>query len=132
HSYAHASIALSHFDMTDQLAEIETPLVALVGEVDPGSPPEHAQKVAATVQHGQMAVLENVAHQAPTEDPAGAAHALHAFISGPLVDRRADEGATRHVYDAAMAVRRQGLSGAHADRANAKIVDFTRDFKEML
>src|SRR5699024_10532344 len=132
HSYAQSSIALSHFAMTDQLAEIETPLLALVGEVDPVSPPEHAQKVAATVQHGQMAVLENVAHQAPTEDPAGTAQILHAFFSGQLVDQPSDEETITHVYDAGMAVRRQVLSDAHVDRANANIDDFTRDFQEMI
>lgn len=132
HSYAHASIALSHFDMTDQLAEIQTPLLALVGEVDPVSPPEHAENVAATVQHGQMAVLENVAHQAPTEDPEGTAQILHAFFSGQLVQQPSDEQTTTEVYDAGMAVRRQVLSDGHVDRANANTDDFTRDFQEMI
>src|SRR5699024_121914 len=132
HAYAHASIALSHFDMTDPLAETETPQFAPVGEVAPDAPPEHAQKVAATVQHGQMAVLENVAHQAPTEDPAGTAQILHAFFSGQLVDQPSDEETATPVYDAGMAVRRQVLSEAHVDRANANIDDFTRDFQEMI
>lgn len=132
HSYAHASIALSHFDMTDQLTQIQTPLLALVGEVDPVSPPEHAENVAGTVQHGQMAVLENVAHQAPTEDPEGTAQILHAFFSGQLVQQPSDEQTTTQVYDAGMAVRRQVLSDAHVDRANASIDDFTRDFQEMI
>ena len=131
-SYAHASIALSTFDMNAELANISTPLLALAGAQDPVSPPEHARAVAAAVQNGQAAVLENVAHQAPTEDPAGTAHILHAFFSGLQVEQPAGEQTTSQIYDAGMVVRREVLSDAHVDRATANADAFTEDFQEMI
>ena len=127
-SYAHAATALSRFDMTDRLAEIATPLLALAGEADSVSPPEHAKTVAQTVQHGQAAVLENVAHQAPAENPADTAEILHAFFSGQY----ADDPTASQTYDAGMTVRRQVLSDAHVDRANDNIDDFTEDFQNLI
>ena len=107
-SYAHGATALSHFDMRDHLAEIATPLLALAGAEDSVSPPEHAKTVAQTVQHGQAAVLENVAHQAPAENPAGTAEILHAFFSGQYTN----DPTASQTYDAGMTVRRQVLSDA--------------------
>nr|WP_245540599.1 4-carboxymuconolactone decarboxylase [Yaniella halotolerans] len=49
-----------------------------------------------------------------------------------MVQQPSDEQTTTQVYDAGMAVRRQVLSDAHVDRANANIDDFTRDFQEMI
>lgn len=131
-SYAHAALALSEFDMSDELATISTPLLALAGAIDPVSPPEHARTVAAAVQDGQSAVLEGVAHQAPTEDPEGTAHILHAFLSGQQVEQPADEQTISDVYDAGMVVRRQVLSDAHVDRATANADSFTEDFQQMI
>lgn len=131
-SYAHASIALSKFDMSDELATISTPMLALAGAVDPVSPPEHARTVAAAVQHGQAAVLDNVAHQAPTEDPAGTADILRTFYAGQQVELPAGDQTILEVYDAGMAVRREVLSDAHVDRATANADEFTEDFQEMI
>lgn len=131
-AYAHASRALRDFDMTEDLAQVETPLLALAGEKDPVSPPEHARQVAATVQDGQHAVLENVAHQGPTEDPASTANILHAFFSGQRVEQSATDQTVGEVYDAGMVVRREVLSDAHVDRATANADEFTSDFQEMI
>src|SRR5699024_11384555 len=81
-----------------------------------------------TVQHGQAAVLENVAHQAPAENPAGTAEILHAFFSGQYTN----DPTASQTYDAGMTVRRQVLSDAHVDRANANIDDFTEDFQNLI
>lgn len=131
-SYAHASIALSEFDMSDELANISVPMLALAGAVDPVSPPEHARTVASAVQDGQSAVLDNVAHQAPTEDPQGTARILHAFFSGQQVEQTSGEQTIAEVYDAGMVVRREVLSDAHVDRATANADAFTEDFQEMI
>lgn len=131
-SYAHASIALSEFDMSDELAQVSTPLLALAGEKDPVSPPEHARTVAAAVQNGQAAVLENVAHQGPTEDPEGTAKILHAFFSGQNVEQHDGDQTIGEIYDAGMVVRREVLSDAHVDRATANADEFTSDFQEMI
>lgn len=131
-SYAHASIALSEFDMTDELPQVSTPLLALAGEKDPVSPPEHARTVAANVQHGQHAILENVAHQGPTEDPASTANVLHAFFSGQRVERSAEDQTSSELYDAGMVIRREVLSDAHVDRATENADEFTADFQEMI
>lgn len=131
-SYAHASLALADFDMTEDLANVATPLLALAGEKDPVSPPEHARTVAAAVKDGQSAVLENVAHQGPTEDPEGTASVLHAFFSGQRVEQPAQDQTVSEVYDAGMVVRREVLSDAHVDRANASADEFTEDFQAMI
>ena len=131
-SYAHAAIALSEFDMTDQLSSISTPMLALAGAEDPVSPPEHAKTVAATVQDGQAAVLDNVAHQAPAEDPEGTAHILHAFFSGQSVEQSSGDTTMHEIYDAGMTVRREVLSDAHVDRATANADEFTEDFQELI
>lgn len=131
-SYAHAATALSHFDMNDQLASIATPMLALAGGDDPVSPPEHAQHVAATVQDGQAAVLNNVSHQAPAEDPDGTARILHAFFSGQVVEQPAEDQTQSEIYDAGMTVRREVLSDAHVDRAKANTDPFTQDFQDMI
>ena len=131
-SYAHASLALAEFDMSNELATISTPILALAGAVDPVSPPEHARAVASAVQDGQAAVLDNVAHQAPTEDPEGTAHILRAFFAGQRVEVPADDQTVSEVYDAGMVVRREVLSDAHVDRANASADSFTEDFQELI
>lgn len=131
-SYAHASLALSEFDMSDDLANISVPMLALAGAVDPVSPPEHARTVASAVQDGQSAVLDNVAHQAPAEDPQGTARILHAFFSGQQVERLSGEQTISDIYDAGMVVRREVLSDAHVDRATANADAFTEDFQEMI
>ncbi len=131
-SYAHASIALSEFDMSDELSNISIPLLALAGDQDPVSPPEHARAVASAVQNGQVAVLENVAHQGPTEDPEGTARILHAFFSGQRVEQASDDQTIGEIYDAGMVVRREVLSDAHVDRANANADEFTADFQELI
>jgi len=131
-SYAHAALALADFDMSDELANISTPMLALAGSVDPVSPPEHARTVAAAVQDGQAAVLDNVAHQAPTEDPEGTAYFLHAFFSGQQVEHPAEDQRISEIYDAGMVVRREVLSDAHVDRATANADEFTEDFQEFI
>lgn len=131
-AYAHASIALSEFDMTDELAQVNTPLLALAGEKDTVSPPEHARTVASAVQNGQSAVLKNVAHQGPTEDPETTANILHAFFSGQNVEQRDGDQTIDEIYDAGMVVRREVLSNAHVDRATANADEFTSDFQEMI
>ena len=131
-SYAHASVALSEFDMSDELAQVTTPLLALAGDQDTVSPPEHARAVASAVQNGQAAVLENVGHQGPTEDPQGTASILHAFFSGQNVEQTHQDQTIGEVYDAGMVVRREVLSDAHVDRATATADEFTSDFQEMI
>lgn len=131
-SYAHASVALSEFDMSDELAQVSVPLLALAGDQDQVSPPEHARAVAAAVQDGQTAVLENVGHQGPTEAPQDTARILHAFFSGQRVDQPQGDQTIQEIYDAGMVVRREVLSDAHVDRANANADEFTSDFQEMI
>lgn len=131
-SYAHASIALSTFDMRDQLADITTPLLAIAGAVDPVAPPEQAETVAAGVRDGQAAVLDNVAHQAPAEDPEGTAKLLRAFFSGQPVQQPPADQTSYEIYEAGMKVRREVLSDAHVDRANANMDDFTEDFQNLI
>src|SRR5690625_7569746 len=105
--------------MTEDLANVATPLLALAGEKDPVSPPEHARTVAAGVEDGQSAVLENVAHQGPTGDPEGTASVLHAFFSGQRVEQPAQDQTVSEVCDAGMVVPRAVVSDARVGGAAA-------------
>ncbi|PRY14637.1 alpha/beta fold hydrolase [Kineococcus rhizosphaerae] len=61
--------ALARFDVRDRLGEIGRPVVAVAGAHDAVCPPESLREIADGVQDGRLVVLDDVAHQAPAEDP---------------------------------------------------------------
>lgn len=81
-SYARICEALADFDVRDRLGEISTPILALNGAEDQVCSPDRAEETAAGVQHGTAVVLDDVAHQAPTEDPEGTARVLMEHFGG--------------------------------------------------
>lgn len=81
-SYARICEALAAFDVRDRLGEISTPILALNGAQDSVCPPADAEQTAAGVQQGTAVVLEDVAHQAPTEDPENTARILREHFAG--------------------------------------------------
>ena len=127
-SYAQTCEALAAFDVTDRLAEIETPVLAVAGSHDVPTPPESLQRIASGVRNGRLAVLDGVGHLAPAESPAAVAEliAAHCGVDSARPDT------TAGVYDAGMAVRRAVLGDAHVDRAVAATTDFTADFQHMI
>ena len=120
-SYAQACEALADFDVTNRLAEITTPVLAVAGTEDISTPPDSLQRIASGVKHGRMVVLDGVGHLAPAEAPDRVAD----LILGQLAPRD-------RVYDAGMAVRREVLGDAHVDRAVAATTEFTADFQDLI
>ena len=120
-SYAQACEALADFDVTNRLAEITTPVLAVAGTEDISTPPDSLQRIASGVKDGRMVVLDGVGHLAPAEAPDRVAD----LILGQLAPRD-------RVYDAGMAVRREVLGDAHVDRAVAATTEFTADFQDLI
>lgn len=120
-SYALACEALAKFDVTDRLAEIATPVLAIAGAEDVATPRECLDHIATQVNDGRLVVLDGVGHLAPAEAP------------GRVADLILDQiGWHDHVYDAGMAVRREVLGDSHVDRAVAATTQFTDDFQELI
>lgn len=120
-SYAQACEALADFDVTERLAEISTPVLAIAGAHDIATPPETLERIASGVKNGRLVVLDGVAHLAPAEAPDRVAR----LIIDHLVTR--DPG-----YDAGIAVRRDVLGDVHVDRAIAGASEFTEEFQELI
>jgi 3-oxoadipate enol-lactonase / 4-carboxymuconolactone decarboxylase len=120
-SYAQACEALADFDLTDRLAEIATPVLAIAGAHDIATPPESLERIASGVKDGRLVVLDGVAHLAPAEAPDRVAR----LIVDHLVSRDP-------VYDAGIAVRRDVMGDAHVDRAIAGTSEFTEEFQELI
>ncbi|MFC7401293.1 alpha/beta fold hydrolase [Citricoccus sp. GCM10030269] len=80
-SYARLCEALAGFDVRERLGEISTPIVAIHGADDAVCTPETGEQIAAGVQQGTAVVLQQVAHQAPIEDPEGTARILQENFS---------------------------------------------------
>ena len=118
-SYAQACEALADFDVTDRLAEITTPVLAIAGAEDVPTPPEGLARIASGVKDGRLVVLDGVGHLAPAE----ATEQVAELIAGHM---RPD------TYTAGMAVRRQVLGDEHVDRAVANTTEFTTDFQDFI
>jgi 3-oxoadipate enol-lactonase / 4-carboxymuconolactone decarboxylase len=122
-SYAQICDALAGFDVTDRLAEIAGPVLAIAGAEDVPTPPEGLERIASGVKDGQLVVLDGVGHLAPAEAP----HRVADLILGQLAVASAPT-----VFDAGMAVRRQVLGDTHVDRAVASTTEFTAEFQDLI
>lgn len=124
-SYAAACDALAAFDLRPRLAEIERPVLAVAGALDPVTPAGCLRHVADGVRHGRLAILDGVAHQAPAEAPAAVAALM---ASAPP----ADTTTTAQLRAEGMRVRREVLGDPHVDRASADADAFTAEFQEFI
>lgn len=118
-SYARACEALADFDVTERLAEIATPIVAIAGAQDVATPQEGMGRIVSGVKDGRLVVLDGVGHLAPAEAPDRVAALIAEHV-------RPD------AYTAGMAVRREVLGDAHVDRAVAATTEFTADFQDLI
>jgi 3-oxoadipate enol-lactonase/4-carboxymuconolactone decarboxylase len=122
--YAACCEAIAGMDLRQDLARIVSPTLALAGQDDPATPPEHLAAVAAGVADGRLVVLPGAAHLASWEQAA----AVNAALLTHLAPARDD--ATRRV--AGTAVRRQVLGDAHVDRAVAGTTPFAAGFQDLI
>lgn len=150
-SYAALCHALATFDVRSRLPEITLPVLAVAGSEDQPTPPTKLVEIANGVSGALLEVIEGAAHLVPAEAPAVTAGLLRDFMGGNALGGKGtgepDSGAASadlptasgprdasrdEVHDAGMTVRRQVLSDAHVDRANAKVDDFTADFQDLI
>lgn len=80
-SYALVCEALLRFDVRGRLPEITTPLIAIAGADDAVTPAAQHQALARAVGAGRFAVLRDVGHLAPLEDPRRTAALLREHFS---------------------------------------------------
>lgn len=80
-SYALACEALAAFDVRDRLGEIAVPILGIWGDVDPSTPKEQLEEIAAGVQHGRAIGIERCAHLATADQPEAVAAALREFFA---------------------------------------------------
>lgn len=119
-SYASACEALACFDVSDRLAEITNPVVAIAGEQDIVTPVESLRHIASEVKNGRLVVLDGVAHLAPAEAPVKVAHLILGHIR------------PRTPFGTATATRRDVLGDSHVDRAVVAMTPFNADFQDLI
>lgn len=122
-SYAHACEALAIFDVSDEMSQITTPVLAIAGAEDVPTPPDGLAQIASAVKDGRVVVLDGVGHLAPAEAPDRVAD----LIAGQLAKTQSDP-----LYHAGMAVRRDVLGDSHVDRAIASTTGFTEEFQDLI
>ncbi|WP_152348672.1 4-carboxymuconolactone decarboxylase [Brevibacterium sp. CFH 10365] len=155
-SYAALCYALADFDVRARLPEISRPLLAVAGSQDQPTPATKLAEIANGVPGALLEVIDGAAHLVPAEAPVVTAGLLADFLHGKGLgagvggtggagataadDSEVDlptasgprEASRDEVREAGMTVRRQVLSDAHVDRANAKVDDFTSDFQDLI
>lgn len=144
-SYAYTCLGLAGYDVRDRLGQIKIPVLAMGGAVDPVCPPEDIEFIAANVPNATAVIIDDAAHQAPLEKPEETAAALREhFLSSGKNGAASNGGAAQdgvakngdatlqEVFDNGMKVRREVLSDAHVDRANANKDEFSEDFQDLI
>ena len=67
--YAGCCEVIAEMDLSDDLAAITAPTLAIAGADDPATPPAHLEAIAQGVQHGRLLVVPDAAHLANAEQP---------------------------------------------------------------
>ncbi|MEO6880800.1 MAG: 4-carboxymuconolactone decarboxylase [Mycobacteriaceae bacterium] len=126
--YAQVCEALAGFDVRARLSEVTTPVLAVAGAHDVATPPSSLREIAESVAHGDLVVLDDVAHLAPAEAPQEVARLIRTHAASATAATRT----VAQVRQAGMAVRREVLGDAHVDRAAAAATDLTAEFQDFI
>ena len=78
--YAGACEAIVKLDLLDRLKEISCPALVIVGEDDPGTPPEMARQIHENLRGSQLVVIPSAAHLSNIEQPEAFNKALTSFL----------------------------------------------------
>ena len=78
--YAGCSHAIPKINLTARLKEIKCPILVIVGEQDPGTPPAMAREIHDNAPGSKLVVLPQAAHLANLEQPAAFSRALADFL----------------------------------------------------
>lgn len=66
-AYAAATEAVGNLALTDRLSQVRCPTLVVVGEEDPGTPPEMARELAERIRGARLEVIPRAAHLVPVE-----------------------------------------------------------------
>jgi 3-oxoadipate enol-lactonase len=80
--YAGCSDAIPRINLTHRLREITCPVLVIVGDSDPGTPPSMSQEIHAHVPGARLVVIERAAHLSNVERPYAFNNALRQFLHG--------------------------------------------------
>jgi 3-oxoadipate enol-lactonase len=72
--------AIPKIDLTARLKEITVPALVIVGDQDPGTPPEMAREIHANLPGSELVVIASAAHLSNLEQPEAFNQALSAFL----------------------------------------------------
>lgn len=78
--YAGCCHAIPRINLTARLKEIKCPILVIVGEQDPGTPPAMAREIHDNAPGSKLVVLPQAAHLANLEQPEGFSRALRDFL----------------------------------------------------
>ena len=67
--YAGCCEAIAAMDLTPELPSITAPTLALAGDRDPATPPEHLRRIAELIPDARCEVIPPAAHLATIERP---------------------------------------------------------------
>jgi 3-oxoadipate enol-lactonase len=79
--YAGCCHAIPKINLTARLKEIKCPILVIVGENDPGTPPAMAREIHDNAPGSKLVTLPQAAHLANLEQPDGFSKALGEFLS---------------------------------------------------
>ena len=79
-AYAAACLAVSRLDLAARLHEIRCPTLVLVGEEDPGTPPEVARRIHEAIPGSRLEVIPEVSHLSNVGQPEAFNSAVLAFL----------------------------------------------------
>jgi len=78
--YAACCAAIEVMDLEPVLPTIAAPTLVIAGSVDPATPPEHAERIAATVPDARLATVDGAAHLANLSHPDDVTRLLLTFL----------------------------------------------------
>jgi 3-oxoadipate enol-lactonase len=78
--YAGCCAAIPTLNFTDQLKTIKVPTLVIVGEQDPGAPPEVARVIHREIARSELVIIPSAAHIANLEQTAAFNRALVPFL----------------------------------------------------
>jgi len=79
--YVGCCYAIPKINLTARLKEIRSPILVIVGEQDPGTPPAMAREIHDNAPGSKLVTLPQAAHLANLEQPEGFTKALGEFLS---------------------------------------------------
>lgn len=119
--YAACCGVIEHMDLRADLPRITAPTLAITGDADPATPPEHLAAIADGVPGARLLVVPQAAHLASLERPG--------IVTAALLTHLLPAG---DPYAAGMQVRRAVLGDEHVDRAVDRTTPLTASFQDLV